>query len=187
MMITAITTSGQLDTWTVLYPPGGGDSEVDGWPWGDVIDHQLAQTGVYTLVVEDNGLSDAGTYNITFLKIPGAVSTPEDPDGGPIASGETHVGFLANALDYDWFYLNMPSTGPIAIVLDVPPSGDYDMYLFLADASGGSQYVAKSDRYGNGVDEYIHFNAPIATQYYILVYPYDNAHPNAPYALRAVY
>ena len=106
---------------------------------------------------------------------------------GPVVSGEKYVGFLANISDYDWFYLDMPQTGPMAIVMDVPPSGDYDLYLFLPDASGGYQFVAKSDRYGNGVDEYIHFNAPIATQYYILVYPYDNALPNAPYTLQAMY
>lgn len=106
---------------------------------------------------------------------------------GPIPSATDLVAFLAGSTDYDWFYLDMASPGPIDIVLKVPPSGDYDIYLFLPNAIGGSQYIAKSDRYGNGVDEHIHFVAPIATQYYILVYPYDGAHPNAPYVLRAVY
>lgn len=106
---------------------------------------------------------------------------------GPIVSGQKYVGFLAHIMDYDWFYVVKAAPGPIDITLDVPPSGDYDLYLFLAGASGGNQYVAKSDRYGNGVDEYIYFNAPIATEYYILVYPYSDAHPNAPYVLRALY
>jgi len=106
---------------------------------------------------------------------------------GPIPSATDLVAFLASSTDYDWFYFDMASPGPIDIVLEVPPSGDYDMYLFLPNAIGGSQYIAKSDNYGNGVDEYIHFVAPIATQYYILVYPYSGADPNAPYVLRAVY
>jgi hypothetical protein len=106
---------------------------------------------------------------------------------GPIISGQKYVGFLASMTDYDWFYLDKAAPGPIDITLDVPPSGDYDIYLFLADASGGNQYVAKSDRFGNGVDEYIFFNAPIATRYYILIYPYSDANVNAPYVLRASY
>lgn len=106
---------------------------------------------------------------------------------GPVVSGQKYAGFLASMTDYDWFYLDKTAPGPIDITLDVPPSGDYDIYLFLADASGGNQYVAKSDRYGKGVDEYIFFNAPIATRYYVLIYPYSDAHPNAPYLLRVVY
>ncbi|MDH7489098.1 MAG: cohesin domain-containing protein [Anaerolineae bacterium] len=106
---------------------------------------------------------------------------------GPVVSGQKYVGFLAHMVDYDWFYLVKAAPGPIDITLDVPPSGDYDIYLFLAGATGGNQYVAKSDRYGNGVDEYIYFNAPIATEYYILIYPYSDAHPNAPYVLRVLY
>lgn len=106
---------------------------------------------------------------------------------GPVVSGQRYVGFLASMTDYDWFYLVKTAPGPIDITLDVPPSGDYDIYLFLAGASGGNQYIAKSDRYGYGVDEYIYFNAPIATEYYILVYPYSDAHPNAPYVLRVLY
>gem|GEM_PF-3310913 len=106
---------------------------------------------------------------------------------GPVVSGQRYVGFLTSMMDYDWFYLVKAAPGPIDITLDVPPSGDYDIYLFLAGATGGNQYVAKSDRYGNGVDEYIYFNAPIATEYYILVYPYSDAHPNAPYVLRVLY
>ena len=106
---------------------------------------------------------------------------------GPVESGRQYVGFLASMTDYDWFYLDKTAPGPIDITLNVPPSGDYDIYLFLSDVSGGNQYVAKSDRYGNGVNEYIFFNAPIAARYYILVYPYSDAHPNAPYVLRVLY
>lgn len=106
---------------------------------------------------------------------------------GPVVSGQQYVGFLASMTDYDWFYLDKTAPGTIDITLNVPPSGDYDIYLFLSDASGGNQYVAKSDRYGNGVNEYIFFNAPIASQYYILVYPYSDAQPNAPYVLRVTY
>jgi hypothetical protein len=104
-----------------------------------------------------------------------------------VVPGQKYVGFLASMTDYDWFYLDKTAPGPIDITLDVPPSGDYDIYLFLADASGGNQYVAKSDRYGNGVDEYIFFNAPIATRYYVLIYPYSDANVNAPYVLRVTY
>jgi hypothetical protein len=106
---------------------------------------------------------------------------------GPVVSGMDYVGFLPEPTDYDWFYLDLLFSGPIDITLQVPPTGDYDLYLFLPDASGGGQYIAKSDQYGDGVDEHIHFVAPIASRYYILVYPYSGANPNAPYVMRAVY
>ena len=94
VIITAVTTSGNLDTTIYLYPPGGGPAEANtfssntGTPLGgDRLDYQLKNTGLYTIVIQDAVLSRTGTFNITFLKIPGAVSSKEDPDGGASASG----------------------------------------------------------------------------------------------------
>ena len=73
VLISAITTSGDLDTWMVLYPPDGGAEEVDGWPWGDSIDHQLLQSGLYTLVVQDGDLTRTGEYDVSLTMIPGTL------------------------------------------------------------------------------------------------------------------
>lgn len=71
------------------------------------IDYQLKKTGLYTIKVEAKGQSGTGTYSLTFLKIPGAVTSPNDMDGGNIFPGTkklaifrlslilTHINFMA--------------------------------------------------------------------------------------------
>ena len=46
-----------------LYPPEGGDLEAGA---SGLIDHQLQQSGLYTIVVHDNDYSEEGTYNISL-------------------------------------------------------------------------------------------------------------------------
>lgn len=102
----AVTTQGAFDTTLFLYPPGGGPAEASGWTTGyggDVLDHQLQHAGTYTLVIQDHGVNDSGTYNVTFLTIPGAVSSAPDPDGGVIDPGKTTSGQIDTASDLDAF------------------------------------------------------------------------------------
>ncbi|TDA68928.1 MAG: hypothetical protein D9V47_06585 [Clostridia bacterium] len=67
VIITAVTTSGALNTEIYLYPPDGGPYEAWG---GDKLDHQLKQSGLYTAIVQDWLLEDEGKYNISLTKIP---------------------------------------------------------------------------------------------------------------------
>jgi hypothetical protein len=110
IIINAVTTSGNLDTTITLYPPDGGPAEATtaGCPalnchGGDQMNPQLAKSGLYTIVISDYSLNNSGSYNISFLKIPGAVSSQADADGGPIASGETLSGKINVASDMDAF------------------------------------------------------------------------------------
>src|SRR5256885_269011 len=108
IIITAVTTSFTLlDTTIDLYPPDGGPREATtdqgGFGGGDRLDHQLAQSGLYTIVIHDHTLSRTGDYNITLLKIPGAVSFPGDLDGGAVAPSECLSGTIDMASDLDAF------------------------------------------------------------------------------------
>src|SRR5439155_1048087 len=98
IIITAVATFGTLDTTIDLYPPGGGPREATtdrgGGGGGDRLDHQLAQSGLYTIVIYDHILSRTGDYNITLLKIPGAVSFPGDLNGGAVAPSECLSGTI---------------------------------------------------------------------------------------------
>ena len=122
VIITAVTTSGSLDTVIYLYPPGGGPAEADTAPWGDRLDHPLEQSGLYTIVIQDYNLNSEGTYNITFLVLPGGpLSSLEDPDGGPITSGETLSGSIVSSdLDALQFY---GDEGDWVIITAVKTSG----------------------------------------------------------------
>ena len=61
VIINAVTTSGSLDTGIDLYPPSGPmEATSNGYGGGDQLDHPLAQTGVYTIVIRDYSLSHTG-------------------------------------------------------------------------------------------------------------------------------
>ena len=102
VLISAEKTSGSLWPKIKLYPPDNGPCEASAYKY---LDHQLEQPGLYTIVIEDHMLNDEGTYNISLLKIPGALNSPEDPDGGAIASGQTLApgGTINCASDMDAF------------------------------------------------------------------------------------
>ena len=89
ILFNAETTDGLLDPDIDLYHPSDVDPEAHA---NNVMDHQLAQSGLYTVVISDLGKDATGTYNVSFLKIPGTVSSAGDPNGGSIASGQTIVG-----------------------------------------------------------------------------------------------
>jgi hypothetical protein len=72
--IAAVATSGLLNTQISLYPPGGGPAVVS--TSADNVSQTLAATGLYTIVIEDVGLNDTGTYNLT-LTGSGTTGTPE--------------------------------------------------------------------------------------------------------------
>ena len=135
IIITAVTTSGPLNTEIYLYPPDSGPCEADTYPFGDKLDHQLQQSGLYTAIVQDHGLNDEGEYNITFLKIPGAVSYPGDLDGGAIASGETSSGSsIASDMDAFQFY---GEAGDRIIITAVTTSGPLNTEIYLYPPDSG--------------------------------------------------
>jgi len=136
IIITAVTTSGSLNTEIYLYPPDSGPAEASTHPMGDKLDWQLKKSGLYTVVIQDYGLNDSGIYNITFLKIPGAVSSPEDPDGGPIASGETLSGAIDVVSDLDAFQF-YGDVNDRVIITAVTTSGSLNTEIYLYPPDSG--------------------------------------------------
>jgi hypothetical protein len=76
VIITAVTIpdTGTLDTLIELYPPDGDPQEASSvqccWYGGDLLDYQLQQSGLYTIVIRDFGVSNTGCYDISLTKIP---------------------------------------------------------------------------------------------------------------------
>ena len=135
VIVNAANTSGTLNTRILLFPPGGGPKEAD-TAAGDQLDYQLKNTGLYTIVIEDYSLSNSGNYNITFLKIPGAVSSEADPDGGPIASGQTISAAINAPSDMDAFQF-YGQAGERVIVNAVNTSGTLNTRILLFPPGGG--------------------------------------------------
>jgi hypothetical protein len=62
VIINAVKTTGNLDTYIDLYsPPPGSGKEASSYPWYYQLDHQCQKTGLYTIVIQDYGLNDPGT------------------------------------------------------------------------------------------------------------------------------
>ncbi len=177
VIINAVTTSGALDTAIDLWAPDG-TLEVRGWQTGyggDVLEWRLRQTGLYTIVIKDYGLNDSGTYHITFLKIPGAVTSLGDLDGGAIDPGETlnPGGTINGASDIDAFQFYGNKNDHVSINA-VAISGGLDTAIDLFAPDGSLE--ARGWQTGYGGDSLEHDLAQTGL-YTIIVKDYglDNA------------
>lgn len=103
---------------------------------------------------------------------------------GPLVSGVIYRSYVWSPNDRDWYYINVSALNTITIDLDVPSVADYDLYLYDSSATN---LVAKSDSYGNGVDEHIEYEPNQIGKYYILVYPYQGYSDTDPYSLVATF
>ncbi|HEO71934.1 MAG TPA: hypothetical protein ENN80_11780 [Candidatus Hydrogenedentes bacterium] len=138
IIVTAVSVSGLLNTYIVLYPPGGGAAEAMSFVGGgDILDHQLEASGIYTIVVRDYNLLNTGDYNVTLLKIPGPVSSAGDRDGGVLRSSDTLYGTIHTTSDVD-AYLFYGNEGERAIITSVTSSGDLNTYIVLYPPGGGA-------------------------------------------------
>jgi len=136
IIVDAEATSGNLDTEIYLYPPGSGPAEADTSPWGDLLDHQLQSSGLYTIIIMDHGVDDAGDYQVTFMKLPGSLTWSEDPDGGEIAPGETLSGTINLSSDMDGFQF-YGAQGDRIIVDAEATSGNLDTEIYLYPPGSG--------------------------------------------------
>ena len=97
--------------------------EANTQPEGDLLDHVLQKTGTYTIIVQDVNLNHPGYYNITLLKLPGALSFPGDCDGGLIYPEDTLSGRIAiSDMDSYHFY---GRAGDRVLISAVKSGGDY--------------------------------------------------------------
>jgi hypothetical protein len=63
--------------------------------------YRLKKTGVYTIVASNACNVATGDYGLSLVLAPGAASSPQDPDGGDINSGETRTGTISPGGDMD--------------------------------------------------------------------------------------
>ena len=105
----------------------------------DRLDAQLLTSGTWTAVVQDDNLSDAGSYNISLLNVSaGPLTNVADPNGGPIASAAVVSGQMNAPGDFDAFTF----TGAIG-----------DRILFAAIETGGAGFDTQISLYPPGGGE----------------------------------
>jgi hypothetical protein len=147
VILAAVTTSGTLNTNVSLYPPGGGPAIAA--TSADRQDAQLTADGTWTIVVEDYADLASGTYSLSLMDLSSTLTSPGDPDGGPIASNQILTGTTNAAGDFDAFTFNGVS-GDRILMTGVATSGlPYKTAIYLYPPGGG-QYVTST--YGGRID-----------------------------------
>jgi hypothetical protein len=131
VVIVATTASGSLDPQVFLYAPSGA-REISGWGNSQVrIDpHTLAETGLYTIVVEDHTGSSSGAFCVSLVLLPGSTSL------GEIQSGLSLSGTLSYNIESTTFY---GTAGSGVVVVATTASGSLDPQAFLYAPSGARE------------------------------------------------
>jgi len=90
------------------------------------LDHVMAKSGTYKVLVEDANLSLTGTYSIGFLKMPGTFTSSSDCDGGLMVPGQTKIGSIGTRADLDvyCFYGNSGDR----ILINLAKTGGYTSF-----------------------------------------------------------
>src|SRR5262249_52496375 len=143
VLLTGISTGGPSYAPTIyLYPPGGGSYVTSAT--GGRIDYQLAASGTYVVVVQDQTQLNTGTYELSYLNVTaGPLTSGEDPDGGPIASASSATGTISGPGDLDAFTFT-GTTGDHVIVGAVPTAGSLNTNITLYPPGGGAQLTGTS-------------------------------------------
>ncbi len=117
--ITAVATSGPINTMIYIYPPSGPPIVAT---TSDVVNHVLTVSGQHTILIEDSGLNEAGGYLLTY-------EGPGDPAGAPS---------VEEAFDRTRVVLRSPYPNPFTrtatVAFSIPAERSVRLRVF--DASG---------------------------------------------------
>lgn len=153
ILVTAVTNTGSLNTVISLYPPNGEEEEASSAPWGDFLDHQIKQTGRYTLVIADYQYNDQGYYNLSLMKLPGALTSADDEDGGSILSGQTLQGRINLHSDLDGFQFDAKA-GDRVLITAVTSAGSLNTVILLYPPNS-EEREASTSPWGDHLDHQI--------------------------------
>ncbi|MCA9730325.1 MAG: T9SS type A sorting domain-containing protein, partial [Candidatus Eisenbacteria bacterium] len=122
--VSAVTTSGSINTMIYLYPPSGGSAVIA--TASDQVTLVLPSSGAWGLVIEDSGLNDTGTYNLTFETSGDVASVPGDPEVGETPLAPTRLALAAPVPN--------PCASNAALTFALPTDGPASLRIY--DASG---------------------------------------------------
>ena len=144
VLLSCLATGGAINTTFYLYPPGGG--AVEDATTADRIDHQLAVSGTYTLLVEDNNLDNTGSYILSMINLTsGPLTSAGDLNGGPITSGEIYPGQINTTGDFDAYRFN-GSFGQHIVVGALTTAGTLNTNIAIYPPSGVAVVFTSADR-----------------------------------------
>ncbi|MFO1450345.1 MAG: immunoglobulin domain-containing protein [Opitutaceae bacterium] len=77
-----------------LYGPDGALIKDDADLNDVAITHRATLAGTYTVVVNGYYAGNAGTYRLTYHKVPGTLTVPVGDEGGPMVNGQSYTGTI---------------------------------------------------------------------------------------------
>jgi len=131
------TGAGAHNTLMTVFPQGGGSYETSNST--NRFDLKLLTAGIYTIVVEDVGNDDAGTYTLSFVNATGGPFTDgSDANGGPIASNGILTGTISGVADIDAYQFSA-TNGSRVIVSAIATGGvGFNTTIYLYPPLGGA-------------------------------------------------
>jgi hypothetical protein len=153
VVITAARITESIEPQIYLYPPSGGALEASsvGLSYDHWLDHQLQQTGVYTILVSDWLMDEDGQYGIALARMPGGTTTDSDADGGLVTSGASLTGTLSYNADTDMYQL-YGQAGDRVVITAARITGSIEPQLYLYPPGGG---IAEASSVGLSYDHRI--------------------------------
>jgi len=143
VLVSAVATGGaDFNTLVALYPPNGGPAAT--YTFGDRLEFQLTSSGVWTIIVEDNGYDGAGNYSLSFLNATqGPYSGGPDSDGGNLIEGVARNGSAVAVADFDG-YTFYGLFGQTATITATTTSGLMNTNISLYPPGGGAAVFSTS-------------------------------------------
>ncbi|HET6348353.1 MAG TPA: FlgD immunoglobulin-like domain containing protein [Candidatus Krumholzibacteria bacterium] len=130
------TGGGSQNTVVAIFPPGGGGAVMT--QSNDRFDFQIAQTGTYTIVIQDSGLDNTGAYTLAILNVTsGPHTSGSDPDGAPIASTEVTGGTTSGVADFDAFTFTASAGDRVMIDCFATSGAGYNTTFYVYPPNGG--------------------------------------------------
>jgi hypothetical protein len=124
------------------------------------------------MVIQDNTLSNTGTYDLTLLNVTsGPLSTGADPDGGAIASAGVKSGQVNADVDVDAFTFSGTAGDRVLIGAITSGGGTLNTTTTLYPPGGGA---AEAISYGS---DRLDAQLQLTGTYTIVVEDYGNNHP----------
>jgi len=117
-------------------------------------DHQLEQTGTYTIVATASqaySTTATGGYGLSLVLIPGATASAQDPDGGNIVSGQTHSASINPQGDTDAFAFQGQKGQGVVIEMSAAESSTLGTAIYLYRPDGTLETKAVGDSFATRV------------------------------------
>jgi Bacterial pre-peptidase C-terminal domain len=97
---------------------------------------QVTNTGNFTVVVQANRLGQLGTYDLRYIKVPGAYIVPPGDEGGLIAGGTTNLGVTDWGDEDPWSFIAFKDVAISLNCQKLSGTGSYDPWMQLYGPDG---------------------------------------------------